>query len=115
MMAQAGIVSTEYSARIALTVDNHSTFAGQSIDDHTVYDLTGTPAQNSSRMAGSGTTRTRWEGDRLITDWQNAGAVPGSTVSRIETRFLSADGQTMTLESARPGKPAVVMVFDRDQ
>jgi hypothetical protein len=64
-------------------------------------------------MAGQATTRNRWEGARLITDWENAGAIAGTLIKRVETRYLSADGKTMYVESARPGKDSMVIVFKK--
>jgi hypothetical protein len=113
MMAQAAVVSNIAESATTLTVDDHSVFAGRSMDDHTVYDLTGAPATNTSKMSGAGTTRSKWDGNRLVTEWDSAGVVPGSTVTRIETRTLSVDGQTMFVESRRADKPPVVMAFDR--
>jgi hypothetical protein len=113
MMAQASVVSTIEQTATTLTVDDHSVFAGAAMDDHTVYDLTGAPATNVSKMSGTGTTRSKWDGARLVTEWDSAGAIAGSTNIRIETRMLSSDGQTMLVESRKADKPAVVMAFDR--
>jgi len=115
MMAQATVVSTITQTATTLSVADHSVFGGRSMDDHTAYDLTGAPAQNLSKMTGAGTTHSRWNGNRLVTEWDSAGAVPGSTVTRIETRYLSQDGRTMFIESSRPGKATIVMAFDRAQ
>lgn len=112
-MAEATIVSTITQDRISLTVEDHSVYQGQAIDDRTVYDLTGSPTQNVSRMSGRSTTRSKWEGDRLLTEWQAAGALPGSISTRNETRYLSADGTTMYVESAGSGNTPIVMAFDR--
>ena len=113
MMAQANVVSVIVQTPTTLTVDDHSVFAGVAMNDHTVYDLTGAPATNVSKMSGTGTTQSKWDGNRLVTEWDSAGAVAGATVVRIETRTLSVDGQTMLVESRRANKPAVVMAFDR--
>jgi hypothetical protein len=64
-------------------------------------------------MSGTGTTQSKWDGNRLVTEWNSAGAVAGATVVRIETRTLSVDGRTMCVESRRANKPAVVMAFNR--
>ena len=115
MMAQATVVSTIAQNGTRLSVDDHSAFGGRAMDDHTIYDLTGAPAQNTSKMSGTGTTRSRWDGNRLVTEWDSEGAVPGSTVTRTETRYLSVDEQTMFVESSSAGKAPVIMVFDRAQ
>jgi len=114
-MAGAAITSTVAQTSATLTVDNHSIFGGRTIDDHTVYDLTGAPAQNASPMSGTGMTLSRWQSGTLVTEWDSAGAVPGATTKRFETRTLSPDGQTMFIESERAGRPAIVMAFDRVQ
>lgn len=112
-MAEAAIVSTITQNPTSLTVDDHSVYQGHAMDDRTVYDLTGSPAQNVSRMSGSSTTRSKWEGDRLLTEWQTAGAVSGSISTRNETRYLSADRKTMYVKSATSGHAPIVMAFDR--
>jgi len=94
-------------------VDDNSEFNGQKDTQHTVYDLTGKPTTNFSMMAGQATTRSHWEGTRLISDWESLGAIAGTTVKRIETRYLSPDGKTMYVESARPGKDPMIIVFTK--
>jgi hypothetical protein len=49
----------------------------------------------------------------LVTSWESEGAVAGTKVVRTETRYLSDDGKTLFLESARAGKEPMVIVFDR--
>ena len=113
MMAQGKIQTTVSQTRFGITVDDHSDFNGQKDTQHTVYDLTGKPVTNTSMMAGQATTRSHWQRSRLITDWESPGAIAGTTVKRTETRYLSAAGKTMYVESARAGKDAMVMVFTR--
>jgi hypothetical protein len=66
-------------------------------------------------MGGSATTRSHWEGMKLVTTWESEGSVAGTTVERTETRYLSPDGATMYVESGRAGHEAMVMVFTRDR
>ncbi len=113
MMAQGQIQTTVKQSKLELVVDDHSLFNGQSDTQHTVYNLTGKPVTNTSMMAGQATTRSRWEGTRLITDWESAGAIAGTVVKRIETRYLSSDGKTMYVESARNGKDPTIIVFTK--
>jgi hypothetical protein len=115
MMGQAKIQTMVIQSKTKLVVDDNSSFNGQGDTQHTIYDLTGKPVTNSSMMAGQATTRTHWEGARMITEWESAGAIAGTTTTRIETRYLSADAKTMYVESARPGKDPMVMVFTRDK
>jgi RND family efflux transporter MFP subunit len=113
MMAQGKIHTTVSQTKYKIVVDDNSEFDGQKDTQHTVYDLTGNPETNTSMMAGQATTRSHWEGTRLITDWESAGAIAGTLVRRVETRYLSPDGKTMFVESARPGKDPMIIVFTR--
>jgi len=113
MMAQGKIQTTVSQTKFTITVDDNSEFNGQKATQHTVYDLTGKPVTNTSMMAGQATTRSHWQGTRLITDWESPGAIAGTTVKRTETRYLSANGKTMYVESARAGKDPMVIVFTR--
>jgi hypothetical protein len=114
MMGQAKVQTTVTQSKARLVVDDDSVFNGQADNQHTTYDLTGKLVTNTSMMAGQATTRSHWEGTRLITEWESAGAIAGTTTTRIETRYLSPDGMTMYVESMRPGKDPMVMVFTKD-
>ncbi len=115
MMAQGKIHTTVVQTTFKIVVDDTSEFNGQKDTQHTVYDLTGKPATNTSMMAGQAITRSHWEESRLITDWESPGAIAGTMVKRTETRYLSPDGKTMYVESARPGKEPIIIVFTRDK
>jgi hypothetical protein len=98
-----------------LTVDDHSDFNGQMDAQHTTYDLTGKTVTNTPIMGGTATTRSHWEGARLITEWESPGSIAGTVVKRTETRYLSPDGATMYVESSRSGQDSLLMVFTRDR
>lgn len=115
MMASMAIHTTVVQTPTLLTVDDHSVFNGQKDTQHTVYNLAGEPVSNTPVMGGTATTRSHWEGARLITVWESSGSIAGSTVKRTETRYLSPDGKTMIVESSRPGQDPMVMVFTRDR
>jgi hypothetical protein len=115
MMAQGAIHTTVVQTKFTIVVDDNSEFNGQKGTQHTVYDLTGKPVTNTSMMAGQATTRSHWEGTRLIAEWESPGAIAGTVVKRIETRYLSPDGKTMYVESARSGKDPMVIVFTKDK
>ena len=114
MMMQIKMTQTIRQTDTSLDVQSHTTFQGSDQDMKTHYDLTGKPAANDSPMAGASETVSKWDADKLVTVWTSASAVAGGeTVVRTETRSLSVDGSTMTIESVRGSNPPVVMVFDR--
>lgn len=76
------------------------------------YDLTGAAARNETAR-GPADAVARWEGARLVVTWTAPGAPADSADARIETRSLSADGRTMTVQSRRPGAEPVTLVFAR--
>jgi hypothetical protein len=111
MMAQGRIQTVITQSKLQLVADDNSVFNGQKDTQHTVYDLTGKPTANTSMMAGKANTRSHWEGARLITEWESPAAIAGTVTKRTEKRYLSADGNTMFVESARSGKDPILMVF----
>ena len=113
MMAQGKIHTTVVQTAFKIVVDDNSEFNGQKDTQRTVYDPTGKPVTNTSMMAGQATTRSHWEGSRLITEWESAGAIAGTKIKRTETRYLSPDAKTMYVESARAGKDPMVIVFTK--
>lgn len=115
MMAGMKIHTTVVQSAAELTVDDASDFNGQKDTQHTVYDLTGKPVSNTPIMGGTATTRSRWAESRLVTEWESPGSIAGTTVKRVETRYLSSDGKVMYVESSRKGQDPMVMVFARDQ
>lgn len=115
MMGGMKIHTTVIQTSSDLTVDDDSDFSGQKGTQHTVYDLTGKPVGNTPIMGGTATTTSRWDGEKLVTEWESSGSIAGTTVKRIETRYLSSDGKTMYVESSRSGQEPMVMVFTRDR
>jgi hypothetical protein len=114
MMAQMKMIQTIGESDTALDVTSHTTFQGKDGDSKTHYDLTGKPATNESPMGGPAETVTKWQAGRLVTTWTSESAVAGGPkVVRTETRSLSPDGRTMTVESVRGTNPEVVMVFEK--
>lgn len=113
MMSQ--MTMTQSIVQSASALDVTATTAYQNKDDRitTHYDLTGKPAINDSPMAGPSETVSHWNGSSVVTTWTSDGAVKGTKIVRAETRSLSPDGKTMTLESGRGSNPPVVMVFDK--
>jgi hypothetical protein len=114
MMSQMKMVQAIEQSETALVVTTHATLQGKDDDNRTQYDLTGKPATNESPMGGPAETVTKWQGGKLVTTWTSESAVAGGPkVVRTETRSLSPDGKTMTVESVRGSNPAPVMVFEK--
>lgn len=113
MMAQTNMRATVVQSDASLDVTTRTSMQGRDDDSRTHYDLTGRAVTNASPMGGPSQTVSKWEGERLVTTWTSENAVAsGPKIVRTETRTLSADGRTMTVESARAGS-SIVMVFDR--
>jgi hypothetical protein len=109
MMAGMSDTVTIEQTATTLTTHDAAAFGGAAQPVHdTKYDLTGKAVANTSPTGEAGETTSRWQGERLVTTWVTEGSVAGSKHTRIETRYLSADGRTMYLES----KP-IVMAFDK--
>jgi hypothetical protein len=113
MMSQMKMTQTVEQSDKALDVTSDSTFQGNDQQMKTHYDLTGKPATNDSPMEGPSETVSKWDGEKVVTTWTSQGAVEGTKTVRTETRWLSPDGKTMTVESVRGSNPAVVIVFDK--
>jgi hypothetical protein len=114
MMSQMKMVQNIEQSNIALDVTTRTTFQGKDDESKTHYDLTGKPATNESPMGGPAETVTKWESGKLVSTWSSESAVAGGPkVVRTETRSLSSDGKTMTLESVRGSNPSLVMVFEK--
>ena len=114
MMAQMKMIQTVEQSNSSLDITTHTKFQGRDEESKTHLDLTGKPATNESPMGGPSETVTKWDGGKLVSVWTSESAVAGGPkVVRTETRSLSADGKTMTVESVRGSNPAVVMVFEK--
>jgi hypothetical protein len=108
------ITETVEQSDAALNITTHSTYQGKEEDSKTHFDLTGKAATNESPMGGPAETISKWDRNALVTSWTSESAVAGGPkVVRTETRSLAPDGKTMTVESVRGSKPAMVMVFDK--
>lgn len=110
--------SMDYEASIrqsgnTLMVKDTTRMMGQVQSRETHYALDGAPTSNVTFMGDPAKTVTRWEGAKLVTTWTSPGAIAGTATVRTETRFLSPDGKTMTVESTNGSKPSIVFTFDR--
>ncbi len=99
----------------ALTIDFTDVFQGNTTTRQTEYDLSGAAVQNFAAMGDASQTVSRWEGDSLVTTWTSEGAIVGTEVVKIETRKLIEDGQSMSVETAREGRPSMILVYDRPE
>lgn len=114
MMAQMKMALTVQQSDSSLDIATRATYQGKDEDSKLHYDLTGKPATNELPMGGPSETVSKWEGSKLVTTWTGESAVAGGPkVVRTETRSLSPDGKTMTVESVRGSNPPMVMVFDK--
>jgi hypothetical protein len=113
MMAGAQYTSTIKQTSKMLSVQDDTVFNGQKQSHETRYDLTGAPVPNDSPMGDKAQTTSKWSGNKLVTTWETEGAIAGTKVVRTETRYLSDDGKTLYMESARAGKEPMIIVFDR--
>jgi hypothetical protein len=114
MMAALQMHVTIEQTADSLTVHEQSSFQGQPSTRDVHYDLAGRTTQNGSPMGDPSETVAHWERRRLVAAWTSAGAIAGSRVVRTETRELSDDGRTMTLETVRGTNAPVVMAFERE-
>jgi hypothetical protein len=115
MMSQALIHAHITQTASQLIVKVESSFNGQSEAQQNIYALGGEAVKNTSPMGDEATTRSRWDGKALVTEWQSAGSIAGTTSTRVENRYLSGDGNTMYVESRRNSGNPMIIVFTRDK
>jgi ABC-type enterochelin transport system substrate-binding protein len=113
MMAALEDAVTISQTPTRLVITDTSSFQGQKNTRELQYDLTGKPTTNSGPMGDRNETVAAWRAGTLVATWTSDGAVAGTKVVRTETRSLSADGKTMTVQTVRGGNPPLIMVFDR--
>ena len=110
MMAMMKIDASIRQTPGKLVVKSVSKFNGTEQTLENRFDLAGKATQNQTPMGAMAETVTHWEAERLVTTWTTEGDT-GDV--RTETRYLSADGKTMTVESARKNGSTIVMVYER--
>jgi hypothetical protein len=113
MMAALADTLTISQTATEVVIQDRSSYEGRQNDRALRYDLTGKPTANQGPMGDRNETIARWVDGKLVATWTSEGAVAGTKVVRTETRSVSADGKTMTVESACGSNPPLVMVFDR--
>jgi hypothetical protein len=105
------VVITQTPAKF--TADISSTFMLKTTKRQVNYDLAGKSIPNEGAMGDKADTVAKWDGGKLVVSWTSEGAVAGSTVVKMETRTLSADGKTMSVVNQRPGKEAMELVYEK--
>ena len=98
-----------------LVVDHTSKFMLKTTKRQVSYDLKGAPVPNEGAMGDKAQTVAKWAGGKLVVTWTSEGAVAGSTTVKTETRWLSADGNEMSVETVRANKPPMVLVYDKQK
>ena len=96
-----------------LVIDFTSKFMLKTTKRQVSYDLSGKPVSNEGAMGDKAQTVAKWADGKLVVTWTSEGAVAGSTTVKTETRWLSADGKEMSVETVRANKPAMVLVYDK--
>jgi len=113
VMATMQITERVTQSPTEVVINEQSSFQGQDQARELHYDLSGKPATNEGPMGDRCETVTRWVDGKLVTTWSSEGAVAGTKVVRTETRSLSVDGKTMSVESVRGANPPLTMVFEK--
>lgn len=113
MMADLQVTSTLTQTPAELVIHERASLSGDQRNRDLHYDLTGKPTTNEGPMGDRNDTIARWQGPTLIVTWTGEGAVAGTKVVRTETRSLSADGKTMTVETVRGSNAPLVMVYEK--
>jgi hypothetical protein len=98
-----------------LQIKSSAKFMGTTSERTVTYDLAGKPVNNEGPMGSRGDTVAKWDGGKLVVTWTEPSAIPGSKIQKVETRELSADGQTMSVTTTRGTKPPMVMVYARQK
>jgi hypothetical protein len=113
MMATMEDTVTIVQTSALVTITDRARMQGQDSTRETHFDLTGKAATNLGPMGDRNETVAGWANRKLVVTWTADGAIAGTRIVRTETRSLSADGKTMTVESVRGGNAPIVMVFDK--
>ena len=76
----------------------------------TVYKLDGSPSENAGGRGGAVTSKTTWDGNKLVTKYSQT--MGENTVDVTDTRSLEADG-TLKVVSVRGTNPPRTVVFKK--
>lgn len=98
-----------------MKIESTAKFMGTTTERTVTYDLAGKTVNNEGPMGSRGDTVAKWDGNKLAVTWTEPSAIPGSSVQKVETRVLAADGKEMTVTTTRGTKPPMVMVYERQK
>lgn len=98
-----------------LVIDFTSKFMLKTTKRRVSYDLVGKPVPNEGAMGDKAQTVAKWADGKLVVTWTSEGAVAGSKTVKTETRWLSADGNEMSVQTVRANKPPMVLVYDKQK
>jgi hypothetical protein len=98
-----------------MKIESTAKFMGTTTERTVTYDLAGKTVNNEGPMGSRGDTVAKWNGNKLAVTWTEPSAIPGSSVQKVETRVLSADGKEMTVTTTRGTKPPMVMVYEKQK
>ena len=113
MMGAINQTITIKQSATEMTLVEASDFQGKKSGRTVRYDLGGATVTNEASMGGQSETVAQWRDGKLVVTWTSEGSVAGTRNVRTETRSLSADGKTMTVEAVRGTNKPMIMVFDR--
>lgn len=115
MMAGMADTLTIEQTSAAMVLRDAAVVNGSKMASTTRFDLSGKVVANRTPTGDPAQTTSRWKGAELDTVWTIPGSIQGSTHRRLERRYLSADGRTLTeVSETSPSDPKpIVMVFDR--
>lgn len=96
-----------------LKLDYTNIFQGAKSKRVVTLDLTGAEVDNPAAMGDPSKTVSKWDGRNLVTTWSTEGAIPGTSVTRIETISLVDDGDSMSITTKRENRPTMILVYDK--
>src|SRR2546426_8808608 len=99
MMAALEDTLTISQTPTELVIKDDSSFQGQRNSRELHYSLSGKTTTNEGPMGDRSETVAEWMDGKLVATWTRDGAVAGTKSVMTETRTLSGDGKTMTVES----------------
>ena len=115
MVAAVDQVLVVTQVETQLTLDYTNVFAFVESKRLVTLDLTGVATENPAAMGDPSQTVSAWEGADLVTTWSTEGAIPDTSVTRIETIALGEDGATMSISTERENKPTMILVYEKQQ